>query len=126
MNPKKAVIKFLNGEILKGEVLRFSPETGRVKVFTKEGEKVIDLLKLKAIFFLRGEGEGPSKDKLLKIGGKRLRVSFADGEELTGYTYGLHPLGVGFYLFPIAKADSNEKIFVIKGNTIMIQTLLDK
>lgn len=126
MNPRKVVIKFLNGGILKGDVTGFTPETGRIKVSTKKGKEAIDLTLLKAVFFLREGDRRSSKDELLKVGGKRIRVSFADGEEITGYTYGLHPLGIGFYLFPMNETDSNEKIFVVKGNTIKIQTLLDK
>lgn len=126
MNPKKVVIKFLNGRVLRGEVLRFIPQTVKIKVTTSEGEETIGLPLLKAIFFLRESPAKPSGDKLLKAGGKRVRVCFADGEELIGYTYGLHPLGIGFYLFPIAAADNNEKIFVVKANAVKIQTLLDK
>lgn len=126
MNPKKVVIKFLNGRVLRGEVLRFVPQTVKIKVTTSEGEELIDLSLLKAIFFLRERSAEPSGGKLLKAGGKKIRVCFADGEELIGYTYGLHPLGIGFYLFPIVATDSNEKIFVIKTNAIKIQTLLDK
>lgn len=126
MNPKRVAIKFLNGRVLSGEIMRFTPQAGRVKVSTIEGEKIIDLSLLKAIFFLRERHAGSSVDKLLKAGGKKMHVCFADGEELIGYTYGLHPLGIGFYLFPIGAVDRNEKIFIIKTNAIKIQTLLDK
>lgn len=126
MNPRKVVIKFLDGRVLRGEILRFIPQSAKVKVSTVEGEEIVDLSLLKAIFFLREGSATPPRDRLLKTGGKSVRVCFADGEELVGYTYGLHPLGIGFYLFPIAAADSNEKIFVVKANTIKIQTLLDK
>jgi hypothetical protein len=49
-------------------------------------------------------------------------VTFADGEKITGYSYGLHPFQKGFYLFPVHANDRNERIYVIRKNALRVKT----
>jgi len=118
----RVVVRFLTGATLEGELLRFDPAAKRLKLQTASDVHDIDCSVLKAIFFLRPPDAEPLSESLLMPAGKKVRVRFADGEEIAGYTYGLRPLEDGFYLFPINRNDRNERIFVIKKNAIQIRT----
>lgn len=120
MKPTQVVVKYLDGRILKGWTDNFQPETGRVILNTAEGRTEIALSGLKAIFFLREPAALPAQEAVLKPGGTRVKVLFADGEELTGYTYAAKLKEEGFFLFPTSKTDNNERIYVIRKNTIRV------
>ena len=57
---------------------------------------------------------------MLKPGGTRVKVLFADGKELVGYTYALKLQEEGFFLFPTSRTDNNERIYVIRKNAIRV------
>ena len=118
----RVVARFLTGKTLEGNLILFDPADGILKLRTGSEERDVDCSILKAIFFLRQPNKTPFSEILLKPAGKKVRVTFADGEEITGYSYGLHPLEEGFYLFPVNKKDQNERIYVIKKNAIQIRT----
>jgi hypothetical protein len=116
------VVRFLNGRSLTGEIQRFDPKGTAVRVRLADRVEEIATGLLKAIFFLRDTAVPPVPETDVRPSAKKVRVEFADGEVLLGYTYGLHPLDPGFFLFPIQKSDSNERIFVIRENAIRITT----
>ena len=120
MKPAQVVVKFLNGRSLKGRIEQFDPQTGKVVLESSEGRTEAVLADLKAIFFLREPDTLPVKEEALKPGGTRVKILFADGEELAGYTYALKLQEAGFFLFPISKTDNNERIYVIRKNAIQI------
>ncbi|MBI3596775.1 MAG: hypothetical protein HY203_06445 [Nitrospirae bacterium] len=119
---KRVVVRFLTGVALEGELLQFDPVTNRLKLRIDSEVRDVDCSVLKAIFFLRPPDTKPLSESFLMPAGKKVRVRFADGEEIDGYTYGLRPLEDGFYLFPINRNDRNERIYVIKKNAIQIRT----
>jgi Family of unknown function (DUF6982) len=120
MKPAQVVVKFLDGRFQKGRIDNFQPQTGKVILNSVEGGKEISLSDLKAIFFLREPTALPVREEILKPGGTKVKVLFADGEEITGYTYAFKHQEEGFFLYPISKSDSNERIYVIKKNAINV------
>jgi len=120
MKPAQVVVKFLDGRFQKGWVENFQPQTGKAILDSAEGRTEITLSDLKAIFFLREPNALPAKEETLKPGGTKVKILFADGEELTGYTYAFKHQEEGFFLFPTSKTDSNERVYVIKKNTIRV------
>ncbi len=120
MKPAQVVVKFLDGQFQKGWIENFQPQTGKVILDSVEGRAEIALSELKAIFFLREPNAPPVKEEVLKPGGTKVKVLFADGEELVGYTYALKLQEEGFFLFPISKTGSNERIYVIRKNAIRV------
>ena len=112
MKPARVVVKFLNGRFQKGRIETFEPRTGKVILDSVERKTEIALADLKAIFFLRELNTSPVKEETLKPGGTRVKVLFADGEELSGYTYALKLQEEGFFLFPTSRTDNNERIYV--------------
>jgi len=120
MKPSQVVVKFLDGRLQKGWIDDFRPQSGKVVIKSAEGKNEIILSGLKAIFFLREPTAIPVREETLKPGGTKVQVLFADGEEITGYTYAFKHQEEGFFLYPILKMDSNERIYVIKKNAIRV------
>lgn len=118
----RVVARFLTGKTVEGNLILFDPGRGILQLRTGSEKRNLDCSALKAIFFLRPPAARAFPESHLKPGGKKVRVTFADGEEVTGYSYGLHPLRDGFYLFPINKDDRNERIYVFRKNALRIQT----
>ena len=52
--------------------------------------------------------------------GKRVSVTFTDGEVISGYTYSFKDDELGFFLFPLDEADNNHRIFIVTRNVAKI------
>jgi hypothetical protein len=47
------------------------------------------------------------------VPGKRLQVTFADGEMIVGATQAFHPDRPGFFLVPADPRSNNDRVFVV-------------
>jgi len=123
---------FLDGRRLKGYLLNFSALKESFKLFPKEpahqqAGSDIFLKDLKAIFFVRefagnpDPGEKPGDDSLKH--GRKVVVSFMDGEEISGTTEGYNPQKLGFFMFPLEKNSNNLRIFVINRNVRQVKMI---
>jgi len=126
MLKKKAVVKYQNGEIIKGWVEEFQPDQNYFILYPlieySEEEKLeINFDSLKAVFFVKDfMGDKDYKkvrtfDVDLKItpSQRKLIVIFKDGENLYGTSYSYGRYKVGFYVYPVDPKDNNDRIFVI-------------
>ncbi|MGZ3537935.1 MAG: DUF6982 domain-containing protein [Thermodesulfobacteriota bacterium] len=125
MEPVKVVARYVSGKRIKGFSQDFFPNKDLFHVYPAakpSGEAVEVLLKeLKAIFFVQDfvgnylynerkrytEGEKPS--------GRKVEVTFADGEVLVGSTLGYDPSRPGFFLFPADPKSNNIRVFAVTG-----------
>jgi len=123
MEPVKVVARYVNGKRVKGFSQDFFPNKDRFHVYPAakpSGEAVEVLVKeLKAIFFVQDfvgnafynerkkymEGENPS--------GRKVEVTFMDGEVLVGSTLGYDPNRVGFFVFPADPKCNNIRVFAL-------------
>jgi hypothetical protein len=82
---------------------------------------MIDITKLKGIFFVKDYEGSPQYGERYDIGrnglGTKVKVCFKDGETITGYTPGVSPGRTGFFLFPADPHANTEKVFVIQAAT---------
>jgi small nuclear ribonucleoprotein (snRNP)-like protein len=131
MDREKVVIRYLDGRIIKGEILNFSPSDGKLIIEDLSSEsRSIDVEELKAIFFVRSfEGDRNRVESKSFLGtipsGKRVFVRFKDGEAMTGYVEGEIPWkkgfflesskGIGFFLIPVDSHSNNIKVFVVSS-----------
>lgn len=127
----KVVIRYRNGRLVKGETGDFAPNRDSFTLTQKregalpESTKV-KLEDLKAIFFVRShEGSKDHMERKLhepegKIG-KRLLVTFEDGETIRGTTLGTTLTPHGFLLFPADPQSNNKRIFILRGAVKRIQ-----
>ncbi|GAB4413902.1 MAG: hypothetical protein OHK0032_09980 [Thermodesulfovibrionales bacterium] len=129
MNRQKAILRLLDGRLIKGYMDNFSPSDESVFIedaLSKVHEVSIE--GLKAIFFVRTfEGDKSRSEKKSFAGtvhhGKKVFVRFKDGESMVGYTEGDIPWqrgfflearkGKGFFLTPVDSESNNMKIFVV-------------
>jgi len=123
MEPVKVVARYVNGKRVKGFSQDFFPNKDRFHVYPAakpSGEAVEVLVKeLKAVFFVQDfagnslynerkkyiEGEKPS--------GRKVEVTFIDGEVLVGTTLGYDPSRPGFFLFPADPNSNNIRVFAV-------------
>ncbi len=123
MEPVKVVARYIDGKRVKGFSQDFFPNKDRLHVYPAakpSGDAVEVLLKeLKAIFFVKDfagnymynerkeyiQGEKPS--------GRKVEVTFKDGEVLVGSTLGYDPSRPGFFIFPADPKCNNIRVFAV-------------
>jgi hypothetical protein len=130
MAANQVVVRYRNGEVVKGTTSNFLPARDAFHVQTPEGGRVaVSQKQLKAIFFVRDLAGDPqrSERKEFETGGpalgRKLRVEFSDGEVLVGTTQGWQPQRPGFFLFPADAGSNNERCFVITAATRQVRPL---
>ncbi len=121
----RAVVAFLDGRRLKGYLFNFSALKESFRLFPEgpagqQSGSDIFLKDLKAIFFVKDfagnpeyretrGGEGPKH-------GRKVVVTFRDGEQLSGATEAYNPQKLGFFVFPLDENGNNLRVFVINKN----------
>jgi hypothetical protein len=129
----KVVVAYLEGRRLKGYTNDFSPVRDQFFLFPegadpKPGERgtPVRVVELKAVFFVKDfagnpdHTESPDPSQLL---GKKIEVTFADGEKLVGSSVAYNPRNLGFFMQPANSADNNERIFVLNRNVKQVKVL---
>ena len=123
MEPLKVVARYIDGRIIKGLSQDFFPNKDRFHVSPvnkPSGETVEILLKgLKAVFFVRdfaGDAQYNERKEYNqgdKPSGRKIEVTFKDGEVLVGTTLGYDPNRPGFFLFPADPKSNNIRVFAV-------------
>jgi hypothetical protein len=83
----------------------------------------IALADTKALFFVKtetgrpeyNETRAPSQGDVRLVGAKRMKVRFADSEEIVGLTNRFPPITPYFYMLPIDPVSNNIRILVNKA-----------
>jgi uncharacterized protein DUF6982 len=126
IKPAKVITRYVDGKVLKGYSHDFFPNKTTFHIFPridepmKEGTK-IQMGDLKAVFFVRDFTGDPSYDEQKcfpqdkKPIGRKIEITFNDGEVLTGTTVGYTPNRIGFFLFPVDLRSNNLRVFVISA-----------
>ncbi len=119
----KIIARFIDGKILKGTTSDLVPNKTLFHLSEDSTGAMhkIDTNQLKAIYFVKsfeGNKEYREKTDSERVGlGKKILVSFKDGETLVGYTQGYSPNRSLFIVFPCDPGSNNEKVFVVTGAT---------
>ena len=126
MEPVKVIMRFSNGRLIKGYTSDFfpnkpvfrvrpadaDPKDAGIEVFVKE---------LKAVFFVKDFAGNPEYqerkdfDGSRQSVGRRMEVTFSDGEVLVGSTMGHDPKRAGFFLYPADPGSNALRVFVISA-----------
>jgi len=128
MLKKKAVVKYQNGEIIKGWVEDFRPDRQSFILFplieySEEERMEIDFNFLKAVYFVKDFiGDKNYKkvrtfdvDFKITPSQRKLIVNFVDGEHLYGTSHSYGKYKVGFFVYPIDPKDNSNRIFVVRS-----------
>ena len=120
----KLVVRYMDGGVLKGFSQDFHPSRAHFHLSTVLGEvnsapALIPTEQLKAVFFVRDfEGNAAyvkRKGFVAPVQGRRVEVTFLDGEILLGATLGYRPDGAGFFVTPADPNGNNLRIFVLRA-----------
>ena len=124
IGPAKIVVRYANGKMLKGYSQDFSPTASHFHVRrngaagSDPGQQV-SLRDLKAVFFVRDfSGNNAYEERKTfmagkAVSGKKIEVTFKDGEVLVGTTMGYDAQRPGFFLFPADDKANNTRMFVV-------------
>ncbi len=116
----KIVVRFKDNQVLKGVCNDFFPNKSHFHLQTIDGEVVeVEVEQLKAVFFIKDfAGDKHLKERYADTipgAGRKMKVDFADGETVIGFSLGYSPDRKGFFLTPANKASNNERIFVVSS-----------
>jgi hypothetical protein len=125
---RRIVVRFADGRLVKGFCDEFLPATGHVHVCPslhapRESRVVVALTQLKAVFFvhdLQGGAARQGPDNQIE-GGRRVDVTFADGELLSGTTLSYTRNGAGFFVYPLDAKSNNSRTFVVSSAVRHVQ-----
>jgi Family of unknown function (DUF6982) len=133
MEPVKVVARYVNGKRVKGFSQDFFPNKDRFRVYPAakpSGEATEVLVKeLKAVFFVQdfaGNSLYHERKKYLegeKPSGRKVEVTFMDGEVLVGTTLGYDPNRPGFFLFPADSKSNNIRVFAVSTSVKKVRYL---
>ena len=119
----RVVVRYANGQTLKGTTGDFRPASPRFHLIPADGSAVVEVGvdQLKAVFFVRDFAGWPERTKgrgFLAAApetsqGKKVAVLFRDGELVCGYTLTFSPDRAGFFMFPADPASNNLRIYAV-------------
>jgi hypothetical protein len=118
----KVVVAYLDGGRARGCVYDFSPLKDTFRLVSESGQKgpEVALKDLKAVFFVKDfRGDSKYKEsKKIEEGkqGRKIEVTFSDGEKIVGTTQGYNPRSKGFFVFPADAKSNSLRIFVVNWN----------
>jgi hypothetical protein len=123
---RRLVVRYLDGRLSKGYNTEFAPARGHVHMWMMpngpDASRVtVPLAHLKALFFVHDLDGDPAH--LVREGqqassfehGRRVDVTFLDGEELSGTTLNHSHDAAGFFMTPLDGTGNNLRIFVTSG-----------
>ena len=119
----RVVVRFSNGQMLKGTTQDFKPATPRFHLIPAAGGAPVEVRvdELKAVFFVRDLEGQPSRPKLKGFLeapaetslGKKVAVRFRDDELLCGYTLAWSAERKGFFVSPADNEGNNMRVYVV-------------
>jgi hypothetical protein len=121
---QKLVVRFTNGTTFKGFSQDFNPARGQFSLWpsltaAKHEGVVVPVNQLKAVFFVRDFAGDPGYVEQKMYGhpsqGRRIEVTFKDGEVLFGSTLVYKPDAAGFFVTPGDPKTNNTRVFVAAG-----------
>ena len=125
MEPAKVVVRYANGKVIKGFTQDFFPNKDRfhLRPLSQETATTLDvqIKDLKAVFFVQDfDGNAQYTERKAyaeeeKIQGRKVEVTFTDGEILVGSTLGYDPQRQGFFLFPADPKSNNVRLYAVSA-----------
>ena len=126
MGPAKVVVRYVDGNVLKGFTQDFLPNKDHFHLHPFDqsvGRKPVKIMvkDLKAVFFVKDfEGDAAYRERRTfseadKIQGRKIEVVFQDGEQLVGSTMGYDRSRQGFFIVPVDSGGNNERVYVVQA-----------
>jgi len=133
MAANRVVARFRNGQVIKGSTSDFLPTRDLFHLQTTEDDGrspvlVVQLADLKALFFVKDFAGDPQHQESnqfpadRQVAGRKLRVTFTDGEILVGITQGYDPKRPGFFLVPADSGSNIERCYVVARSAKAVES----
>ena len=131
MAGNRVVAHYRDGRLVKGSTSDFLPTRELFHVAPETGGALVSvpLAELKAVFFVRdlvGNREHRARnefDPQKPAIGRKIRVTFKDGEVMVGTTQGYQPGRSGFFVVPADPASNTERCYVVAASTTQVTLL---
>jgi hypothetical protein len=127
---QKVVARFLDGRLVRGYTADFHPSKPQLHLSAEPHSNetmFLPLSQLKALFFVRDFAGDQNRIDNQEFGsapqGRKVAVTFRDGETLVGSTLGYRGEGNGFFVHPADSRSNNLRVFVAPGATQQVQFL---
>jgi hypothetical protein len=127
MSMNQVVARFLDGRTLKGQTSDFLPAKELFHISANgtfdERPQEVKVPDLKALYFVRSLQGDPEHQKTNEFPpnapapGRKVKVTFKDGEVLVGTTQGYQPGRPGFFLLPADPRSNNERCYIVTSAT---------
>ena len=119
----KVVIRYMDGRTVKGYTNDFFPNKPFFHVASGPSDQGVQVKvdELKAVFFVKDFEGNPDYDeyRAFKEGqamqGRKVMMTFNDGEMLSGSVLGYDPHRPGFFLIPSDPDSNNIRVFVVQA-----------
>lgn len=130
----KVVVRYADGRILKGYTYDFFANKPTFH-FYPVGEDTsgvgteVNIMGLKCVFFVRDFGGDPKYNDRMQFdedgayAGRKVEVTFNDGEVMSGTTMGYSPNRPGFFLTPADPLSNNLRVFVVNSSAVRVRYL---
>jgi len=126
MEPVKVIMRYANGRLIKGYTNDFFPNKPQfhvrpVDANPKDAGMLVFVKELKAVFFVKDFSGNPAYNEKKDFTGnpqsvgRKMEVTFSDGEVLVGSTMGHDPKRPGFFLYPADPESNALRVFVISA-----------
>jgi hypothetical protein len=130
---QKVVAHLRDGRVLKGTSLDVAPNRPTCHVRPPDGPAVeVRLNDLKALFFVRTlEGDAEHDEERAvdpedrrALGSTVVRLTFGDGEEMTGLTNRYPPTQPFFFIVPVDPGSNNLRILINRSAVVAMDPVL--
>lgn len=130
----KIVVRYADGRLIKGYSHDFYPNKPVFHLFPAVGAShgegsEVRVKDLKAVFFVRDFAGNPAYNERKRFAegeqpaGRKVQVTFRDGEVLVGSTLGYHRRNPGFFFVPVDPQSNNAKVFAIASAVTNVRFL---
>ena len=125
----KIVLNRRVGDVMKGSTGDFRPNNEKFHIALEDGSVTkVSIADLKAVFFVRDmEGHPDRQDRYeddIRGAGRKLQVTFEDGEVIVGFSSVYKPDRQGWFMVPADNQSNNLRIFVVNSAVAEV-TLID-
>ncbi len=119
---QKIVVRYTEGQLLKGYTHDFSPARSQFSLWPSPVSKpqdrvIVPLARLKGVFFVRDFDGNPAYVERTDIDrvqhGRRIEVTLLDNEVIVGRTLNYRPDGYGFFVVPADPLNNNIRVFIV-------------
>jgi hypothetical protein len=127
---QKVVARFRDGRLVRGYTADFHPSRPQLHLSAEPHSNdtlILQLSQLKALFFVRDFAGDQNRVDRHDFGdasqGRKVAVTFHDGETLLGSTLSYRGDGHGFFVHPADPRSNNLRVFVAPGSTQQVRLL---